>query len=351
MKTKATKILLLALSVLMMFGLVIGFGASAEEIENTATIAQPKIASYSVYYADEIYLYYALNNSEVAEGAEIELLLYIENPAENAEATVYNATLSAREYTPNPAYPVYRSFGIPAKAIGDTIYAVPHVVGSEITYDNMVSYSVAEYLWEMNYTVTPTEQQTKLYNALLDYGIAAQEYFNYNTDKYLLSNLAYVYVDGGTLDGTSDRAIFDISADIATRTITPVIAGVANLNVTSYAADGTATTTKIASGTSIEVTGHTIVVSADQILTVNDRRAEDGDALTNTNIMTLDFTVSYSQVALGMHMNLFELLDEDGNVINKFDLYAQNYSGEARIRVWNDTCTYLSGANVSNRSV
>ena len=198
---------------------------------------------------------------------------------------------------------------------------------------------------EMLYTTTPTAAKAKLYNALLSYGEAAQEAFAHNTDKYLLSNLAYVYVKGGTLDGTNDRTIVDVSAS---KTITPVIDGFAYVNVTSYSADGAATTTKVASGSSVVVTGHTVITPAGQILSVNDRRAEDGDAVNNANVMTLDFTVSYSEVTLGDHMNLFDMLDENGNVINSFKLYAQNYGGEARIRPFAEGPGYLSGANVGN---
>jgi len=344
---KQIKLLVLVLSLALMIGAMVGINVAAEEGE-VVSVEQPKIVSKSVYYGDQVYLYYAVNNSALAEGQELELLLYVEDPTVNSEAVAYKAEISDREYTPNPSYPVYKSFGIPAKAVGDTVYAVAHIVGTEISYNNMVAYSVAEYCMEMLYTTTPSAAKAKLYNALLDYGEAAQEAFEHNTDKYLLSNLAYAYVKGGTFDGAKSKAIFDVSADAAARTITPAIEGFAYVNVTSYSADGAATTTKVVSGSSVVVTGHTVITPAGQILSVNDRRAEDGDAVNNANVMTLDFTVSYSEVTLGDHMNLFDMLDENGNVINSFKLYAQNYGGEARIRPYHDASAYLSGANVGN---
>ncbi|MBQ8320865.1 MAG: hypothetical protein IJX92_00690 [Clostridia bacterium] len=300
----------------------------------------PKIVSKSVSYEDNVYLYYAVNNTYLEEGQELEVLLYNEDPTKNASATVYKAALDTREYTPNPAYPVYKTFGIPAKAVGDTIYAVPHIVGTDVTYDNMVTYSVAEYCWEMLYTTSPSESKAKLYNALLNYGIAAQEVFSYNTDKYLLSSLAYVCIDGGTLNGESTSLVVDTASEA--NTVTPYAEGIDLWKVTTYADDGTASTSFVNNGAEHTVTGHTVISSASYTIQLEDK---SGDADPTKAVATLN--IKYDEIALGQHMNYINFLDADGNVLYSVSIYCYKYDDTRRFIRLFDT-TFRSANNINN---
>ena len=144
--------------------LAIGFSVSADE-------GAPTIISKNIAYGESVYLYVAVDNSGF-ENADIEVLFYTEDPSANTSATAYKATKSQIEYTPNPAFPTYRSFGIPAKAIGDTIYARTHVLDTDV-YGDVIEYSVVEYLLDMRYTASATQKQIDTYDALLNYGAKA----------------------------------------------------------------------------------------------------------------------------------------------------------------------------------
>ncbi|MBO5316117.1 MAG: hypothetical protein J6B48_06800 [Clostridia bacterium] len=300
----------------------------------------PKIVSKSVSYEDNVYLYYAVNNTYLEEGQELEVLLYNEDPTQNVSATVYKASLDTREYTPNPAYPVYKTFGIPAKAVGDTIYAVPHIVGTDVTYDNMVTYSVAEYCWEMLYTTSPSEPKAKLYNALVNYGIAAQEVFAHSTDKYLLSNLAYVHIDGGTLDGENKTLVIDTSS--ASNSIIPYADGIDLWKVTTYSADGTSTTSFVNNGSEHTVTGHTVVSAANYTL-----QLEDVSSDAEATKAVVAFNIRYDQVSIGQHMNYINFLNADGDVIHSVSLYCHKYDDTRQFIRLYDT-TFRSGNNMNN---
>ena len=75
---KQIKLLVLVLSLALMIGAMVGINVAAEDGE-VVSVEQPKIVSKSVYYGDQVYLYYAVNNSALAEGQELELLLYVED--------------------------------------------------------------------------------------------------------------------------------------------------------------------------------------------------------------------------------------------------------------------------------
>ena len=200
--TKLVKILLASITVVLLLCLAIGVTVSAEGE------ASPEIISKNAYFGDQTYLYFAVDNSTLTEGDELEVLLYAEDPRVNPEAEEFKAQASTLTYTPNPEFAVFKSFGIPAKAIGDTIYAVPHIVGTEVTYGSLVEYSVLEYLYEMLYTTDLSVEKAELGEALVNYGVKAQKAFGYKTDS-LVNSLYYAYISVGTLDGANYSRLYD----------------------------------------------------------------------------------------------------------------------------------------------
>ena len=73
----------LALSIAMICGICVSAGG-----------AEPKIVSKSAYFGDQTYLYFAVNDTSLAEGEELEVLLYTENPKANSQAQAFKAELS-----------------------------------------------------------------------------------------------------------------------------------------------------------------------------------------------------------------------------------------------------------------
>jgi hypothetical protein len=252
---KTAKILSLVFVLALAAALIFGISAMAAD----ESAAAPKIVSKSAYFGDQTYLYFAVNDSSLADGEELEVLLYTEDPTVKTGAEAFKASPSELVYPYNPDYPVYKSFGIPAKAIGDTIYAVPHVVGTDIDYDAMVKYSVLEYLYELKYTTNQSAAKAELAEALINYADKSQVAFNYKADA-LASKLHYVYVSVGTLDGVNYS---ELVAPTATKTVTPVADGITAWAVYKYDEAGKMTKSVVAAGTPITVDATTIIKPSD----------------------------------------------------------------------------------------
>lgn len=251
--TKLVKILLASITVVLLLCLAIGVTVSAEGE------ASPEIISKNAYFGDQTYLYFAVDNSTLTEGDELEVLLYAEDPRVNSEAEVFKAQASTLTYTPNPEFAVFKSFGIPAKAIGDTIYAVPHIVGTEVTYGSLVEYSVLEYLYEMLYTTDLSVEKAELGEALVNYGVKAQKAFGYKTDS-LVSSLYYAYISVGTLDGANYSRLYDPDVEAADRTVTlPAVDNVSKWAVRKYAPNGSSTKTVVAAGGTVVIDANTVI--------------------------------------------------------------------------------------------
>ena len=83
---KAAKILTLVFMFALAVTLVFGVSASAAEGS-----PEPKIVSKSAYFGDQTYLYFAVNNTSLAEGDELEVLLYTEDTMFRClSSTLYN---------------------------------------------------------------------------------------------------------------------------------------------------------------------------------------------------------------------------------------------------------------------
>ena len=252
---KATKIIALVFMLALAVTLVLGVGASAEE-----STEAPKIVSKSAYFGDQTYLYFAVKNSGLAEGEELEVLLYNEDPRVNSEVDAFTAAISDLVYPNNESYPVYKTFGIPARALGDTIYALPHVVGTPVSYDALVEYSVLEYLYELKFMTNQSDAKAELAEALIIYGEKAQKAFGYKTDS-LVSDLYYAYVSVGTFDGVNYSTLVD--PDATENTVTPIADGIDKWAVYKYDAAGKMTKTVVAANTAITVDAHTIIKPSD----------------------------------------------------------------------------------------
>ncbi len=251
---KTSKILALVFMLALATTLLFSIGASAENE------ASPKIVSKSAYFGDQTYLYFAVNNSTLEAGQELEVLLYTEDPRTNPDAESFKAALSEMVYPSKPTYPVYKSFGIPAKAIGDTVYALAHVVGTELDYDNIVTYSVLEYLYELKYMTNQSTAKAELAEALINYGEKSQKAFGYKTDA-LVSELYYAYVSVGSFDGVNYSAL--VAPGAANNTVTPVADGVTRWAVYKYDGDGKMTKTVVDANTPVTVDAHTIIKPSD----------------------------------------------------------------------------------------
>lgn len=192
MKNRLTGTFSIVFVILLLVCACVAITVSATEAEE---LPSATVLSKNLEYGKELYLYFAIDDTE-ANGEEIEVLIYTEDPTANTSAATYKATKSTIVYTPDPTKPVYRSFGIPASGVVDEFYIVPRIVGYDIDYSKMVTYSVIEYLLDMSLTATDPED-VDLYNALITYASAAQNKFDYKTDA-LAKDFVYAEVTDGT---------------------------------------------------------------------------------------------------------------------------------------------------------
>ena len=320
---KTAKILSLVFVLALAAALIFGISAMAAD----KSTAAPKIVSKSAYFGDQTYLYFAVNNSSLAEGEELEVLLYTEDPTVKTGAEAFKASPSELVYPYNPDYPVYKSFGIPAKAIGDTIYAVPHVVGTDIDYGTMVKYSVLEYLYELKYTTNQSAAKAELAEALINYADKSQVAFNYKADA-LASKLHYVYVSVGTLDGVNYS---ELVAPGATKTVTPVADGITAWAVYKYDEAGKMTKSVVAANTPITVDATTIIKPSDVYDFEESTNAKDYVASGTGKPIRQNGTWSYLTIAQdAKHGNV--LVHNAANNKNSAEVYF-------------DTLTKKAGAN------
>lgn len=205
---KQAKIITLVISLALIACCAIGFSVSAD-----ATEPDVSIESYNVAFGGELHLFYAVNTSKVGDGASkigIELSF---DPIATEGREVFEATSSSEKYTPNPDYPTFYSFGIPAKNLNDVIYARPYVEyeGGDKVYGDEVAYSVLEYCYEMvlvkadksGATATKIKNMKATLRSLLTYGENAQKLFEHETDA-LPSDYFYIAADGILNNGNED---------------------------------------------------------------------------------------------------------------------------------------------------
>lgn len=158
--------------------------------------AEISIESYNVAFSGELHLFYAVNTSLANSPAKIGVKLsYSPETVEDRE--VFEAKESKTVYTPNPDYPTFYSFGIPAKRLVEVVYATPYAEYDDgaVVYGEEVAYSVLEYCYEMILDDAPAkllageitekkcmDMQNSL-RYLLAYGENVQKYFEWNTDN------------------------------------------------------------------------------------------------------------------------------------------------------------------------
>jgi len=234
MKTqKSIKILVLALSLVLIIGAVFMVSASAEEETLSVSITKKNIS-----YGDVVELLFAVDDTN-AGGKEVEVLYYLDDPQSNPEAKAYKGTEYEKGYTEGGVtYPAFYTAAFPAKDIGTQVYAQAHIVDTEV-YSEVVRYSVVEYLNKRLYVDDITANQKGLYESLLTYGAFAQKVLlNEDDDPYndvaqFIDEMVYVSIEGGTLDGKYSTGVYYVGDKI-----TPYAEGAVMWNVEFTDANG-----------------------------------------------------------------------------------------------------------------
>ena len=215
MKTNRTKILSIAISVLLLLGCLIGISAMAEE-ETTAP--EVEITFNNLEYGDNISILYATKvNGATPEALKMNFYTMNEEgeyviAASTTEYETYDITVRGETGT----YNVFKSPGIAPKFMPEIVYAQLVAVVEGVEYkSDMSRFSVVEYCYKRLYKDTGiTADQKDLYTYVLGYGTAAQKVLNYKTDSTPASYY-YVNAEGAVVDTVEiDGATYSFSAGI-----------------------------------------------------------------------------------------------------------------------------------------
>ena len=268
-KSRLTKILVFALSLVVLIGSAICIGASAQDSDLSVSIIKKNISNNS-----EIKLLFAVDDTNIGLNGEVELLYAFEDPFTYAdplnECTYYKAAVYEEGYNDGiRTYPAFITEGFPASEIGTTVYAMAHIVDTMV-YSEVVRYSVMEFANERLYDDGEiSDDQELLYTSLINYASMAQKLLlNGNddlsddiTDDKLISKYVRVTVEGGKLDDTpavATDSTFESGMYLVGDKVTLV--GEGDYEVTTYLADGSKDKTVASAGAEITVGGRTVIV-------------------------------------------------------------------------------------------
>lgn len=211
---KQSKIIALALSLLMLVVACVGITASANEVE-----AEPEkslaIISQNVSYSEKMYLYFAVYFENVDTDGLV-LNVYSADPDKNADAQLL-ATVSEHEEVVISDY-TCRAFKTPGVALKNlaTEYFV-QAVAEDGTESAVRRYSVVEYLNEMIF-LSKNADEIAAYKKLLAAGDAAQYLLNYypnDNENDVATNYAYVKVTDGIVTGEYKKGTYLVGEELS----------------------------------------------------------------------------------------------------------------------------------------
>ncbi len=280
---KITKILLLAVSALLLIGATFGIGAMA-----TGGAEEPahriEIIANNLEYKDKINILYAVQvdggNEKVAP-SDITINFYLkqDNATEYAFSTSKKGEKAETIKVNGEDKAVYTltSPGLAPKYMTKVIYAqaVVTIDGTEYKSE-MSSFSIAEYCYK-RLTVDADkliEDQEGLYKSVLDFGTYAQKVLGYKTDE---TPADYYYVNASDIGMTVNSATikdlgeytFDhgiVKKDTAitlpeSLNVVPDGMKLSGYSVATYGADYAATTETKAANDQLNITAHTVITA------------------------------------------------------------------------------------------
>ncbi len=185
------------------FGCLIALDNKQSNVKAT-DVTNPKIEilKNNVSYSDSIYIAYAVS----CEGFEINKnsvnLLFWNTTQENYLKGSEDAlgTSKGKTNINGKQCLIFYSEGLAAKHMTDDLYSRAYVVVDGVEYySEVVKFSVLEYVYKMKEEATLNPHQQRLFDTLLQYGGAAQDNFDYNTNKKADATYYKIAVNEGIL--------------------------------------------------------------------------------------------------------------------------------------------------------
>jgi hypothetical protein len=152
--------------------------------------------SFSLSFKDEILvnLYYTV--SDMTDVVEQGMLVFDTNPG-TADIADADAVFPGAVYVESNGRYVSTTTGIAAKRMGDTRYYAAYVklTDGSYVYSSVYDYSPKKYAYNMLSKSTTSAGQKALCVAMLNYGTAAQIYFDYNAQSPMNADLTAAQQD------------------------------------------------------------------------------------------------------------------------------------------------------------
>ena len=178
-----------------------------KEVTPAAATITPQSATLSL--EDEVLynIYFTINNLNV-DTADMGLLMWNSDPGTADYATAEKITTGVTYDNDQDRYQA-TSAGIPAKEMGDQKYLCVYakLADGSYVYSRVFTYSAKRYVTNC-LNGDSSDSLKKLCVALMNYGAAAQVYFNYNTDNLMNSDLA----NAPEIEGYSADLLGDVVA-------------------------------------------------------------------------------------------------------------------------------------------
>ncbi len=219
---KFTKISLIILTLALSLGVAFAMSIGAEEPSAQNTENGPAIISQNIQYSEMFRLMYAVDPATVVDStAAITLNVYDVDPEENIAALPV-ATMTAKATSDEKALGALKDKGYTSAYIFTTTKGVSYsnmlqnfyaqVVDSDGTTKSAVKrYSVAEYFYE-KLASNPTDADAKaVYENAIAFGASVQTLLakENGTDPTLVSDVRYVVVEEGLLDGKYTAGVYE----------------------------------------------------------------------------------------------------------------------------------------------
>ena len=210
--SKLAKILIIAFSLAVLVGTVIGIQALASTSEEKSL----KIASNNISSNADISIMYAVEAKGFDANEEIQFSVWDSDPSVADGQGNYPEAFVSKKLAGDTTkitidgvsydFLVFGTPGIPSKNLCDSYYVQ---VNSGDVKSEIYRYSILEYLFERMYTCANTEEQLDYYEHLIGYGEYSQKLFGYNTDA-LPSDYRYVAIVDGTVNGDRGAGIYKL---------------------------------------------------------------------------------------------------------------------------------------------
>lgn len=185
---------LTSLVLILVFVFMFGFSGMLNPSVVAAEVAELKVNAVDLNLADSIYIKFFVKTT-----ANLELLVW----REGVERTMANADKA--EVVGTDGGDTVFAVRVVAKEMADNIYVK---ATNGVNYGAELKYSVVQYAIAAKARVGIAQEKIDLLDAMLDYGAAAQTFFNHNKNRLANGTFHTIKVVGGTLADGTTRGLF-----------------------------------------------------------------------------------------------------------------------------------------------